>query len=121
MPPEDSTPGRELAWPDDELVVRYLLGALPDDDTECLDELSITDDEFVLRLRTVERDLIDAYVKGRAVGRRARVVPVPLPGVAGATEEGQICRGALRARHSVSFQMIVTGPSCRTRRSAACW
>jgi hypothetical protein len=72
MPPEDSTPGRELAWPDDELVVRYLLGALPDDDTECLDELSITDDEFVLRLRTVEQDLIDAYVKGElSAGVRA--------------------------------------------------
>jgi hypothetical protein len=120
MPPEDPAPGRELAWPDDELVVRYLLGALPDDDTECLDELSITDDEFALRLRTVEQDLVDAHVKGELSAAVGGVVSVPLSGVAGATEEGQICRGA-RARHSVSFPMIFTGPSCRTRRSAACW
>ena len=66
--PEDITPGRELACPDDELVVRYLLGALPATETECLDELSITDDAFVLRLRTVEQDLVDAYVKGELSG-----------------------------------------------------
>jgi hypothetical protein len=72
MPPEDPTPGRELAWPDDELVVRYLLGALPEDEIECFDELSITDDEFALRLRTVEQDLVDAYVKGElSAGLRA--------------------------------------------------
>jgi len=66
--PADTTPGRELVCPDDELVVRYLLGALPATETECLDELSITDDAFVVRLRTVEQDLVDAYVKGELSG-----------------------------------------------------
>jgi hypothetical protein len=68
MPPEDTTPGCELAWPDDELVVRYLLSALTDAETECLDELSITDDAFAVRLRAVEQDLVDAYVKGELSG-----------------------------------------------------
>jgi len=68
VPPEDTTPGRELAWPDDELVVRYLLGALTEAETECLDELSITDDVFALRLGTLEQDLVDAYVKGELSG-----------------------------------------------------
>jgi hypothetical protein len=44
--------------------VDYLLGTLPEDETERLDELSITDDEFAWRLNAVENDLVDAYVRG---------------------------------------------------------
>jgi hypothetical protein len=50
--------------PDDELV-RYLLGDLPDEEAERLDERSIVDDEFAARLRTAEDDLVDAYARGR--------------------------------------------------------
>jgi hypothetical protein len=42
----------------------YLLGALPEAETERLDELSITDDEFTESLQVAETDLVDAYVLG---------------------------------------------------------
>lgn len=49
---------------DDELLTRYLLGSLPEEETERLDEMSVTDDEIVWRLRAVENDLVDTYVRG---------------------------------------------------------
>ena len=50
---------------DDELV-RYLLGDLPPAEAERLDERSVTDDEFALRLRELENDLVDRYARGEA-------------------------------------------------------
>lgn len=49
---------------DDERLVQYLLGALSEQDTERLDELSIADDGIALRLRTLENDLVDGFVRG---------------------------------------------------------
>ena len=49
---------------DDELLKRYLLGALPEAETERLHELSVTDEELAGRLDAVENDLVDAYVRG---------------------------------------------------------
>jgi cytoskeletal protein RodZ len=46
----------------------YLLGLLPEAETERLDELSVTEEEFVQELRKVEDDLIDAYVNGELTG-----------------------------------------------------
>jgi hypothetical protein len=54
--------------PDDQLLVRYLLGSLPQDDVERFDELSIVDDEFAERLNAVEHDLVDAYARGELSG-----------------------------------------------------
>jgi anti-sigma factor RsiW len=51
--------------PDDQQLVRYVLGLLPDEEAERLDEASIADDELALRLRVVEDDLVDSYVRGR--------------------------------------------------------
>lgn len=48
----------------DARLVDYLLGRLPDEESEPLDELSIADEEFAWRLRAVENDLVDAYVRG---------------------------------------------------------
>jgi hypothetical protein len=48
----------------DQRLVRYLLGQLPEADTERLEEASIVDDEVAARLRIVEDDLVDAYVTG---------------------------------------------------------
>jgi hypothetical protein len=53
---------------DDQQLVWYLLGLLPEEDAEHLDELSISDDEVAWRLRVVENDLIDAYVAGTLTG-----------------------------------------------------
>jgi hypothetical protein len=49
---------------DDQRLVRYLLGLLPDADAEHLDELSLSDDELASRLRAAENDLVDDYVNG---------------------------------------------------------
>ncbi len=53
---------------DDEFVARYLLGSLTGEETERLDELSITDDELAGRLAAIEHDLVDAYVRGELSG-----------------------------------------------------
>lgn len=52
----------------DRQLVRYVLGLLPDKDAERLDEQSIVDDEVAARLRSVENDLVDAYVCGTLEG-----------------------------------------------------
>jgi hypothetical protein len=54
--------------PDAAMLTRYLLGSLPAEEVEQLDELSITDEEFVARLSGVENDLVDAYVRGELAG-----------------------------------------------------
>jgi hypothetical protein len=54
--------------PDDERLAHYLLGALPDDETERLDELSIADASFADRLNAVEYDLVDSFVRGELSG-----------------------------------------------------
>ncbi len=46
----------------------YLLGQLPESETERLDELSITDDEGAERIRAVEHDLVDEYARGELQG-----------------------------------------------------
>lgn len=52
----------------DEQLVRYLLGLLPSEEAERLDETTIVDDEMAARLRGVEDDLVDSYVRGTLVG-----------------------------------------------------
>ncbi|HVH72776.1 MAG TPA: hypothetical protein VNB49_16940 [Candidatus Dormibacteraeota bacterium] len=52
----------------DHVLTRYLLGSLPAEETERLDELSVADDEFVLRLDAIENDLVDAYARGDLSG-----------------------------------------------------
>ena len=54
--------------PDDSVLVRYLVGSMPDAEAERLDELSVADDEFALRLSAAEHDLVDAYVNGELSG-----------------------------------------------------
>jgi len=53
---------------DDELLVRYLVGTTTDEETETLDEMSIAQEAFAVRLRAVEHDLVDAYVNGELTG-----------------------------------------------------
>jgi hypothetical protein len=49
---------------DDRRLVRYLLGLLPEDEMERLDEASVVDGDTAARLRIAEDDLVDAYVGG---------------------------------------------------------
>jgi hypothetical protein len=55
--------------PGDPLITQYLLGSLSPEETERLDELSLTDDEFAMRLQVVEDELVDAYVRGELNGQ----------------------------------------------------
>jgi len=67
---------------DDERLVRYLVGALDDDEIERYDELSIADGEFAVRLQSAEDDLVDSYVRGELSGDtldRFRAVYLPTP------------------------------------------
>ena len=52
----------------DQTINEYLLGSLPEAESERLDELSFTDDEFAEALRAAEKDLVDAYVQGELSG-----------------------------------------------------
>ncbi|HMF97994.1 MAG TPA: hypothetical protein VKE96_27025 [Vicinamibacterales bacterium] len=61
------SPSHEIAVHDQQLV-RYLLGQLPPDDADRIDELSVVDDDIAARLRVVEDDLVDAYVRGALSG-----------------------------------------------------
>jgi hypothetical protein len=49
----------------DQMMIQYLLGSLPEEETERFDELSFIDDEFAVRLSAVENDLVDTYVRGK--------------------------------------------------------
>ena len=53
----------------DQLITQYLLGSLSSAETERLDELSLSDDEFAVRLQAVENELIDAFVEGGLSGQ----------------------------------------------------
>jgi hypothetical protein len=53
---------------DDDRLTRYVLGLLPEEERERLDEASIADDEVAARLRIVESDLIEGYVRGTLDG-----------------------------------------------------
>jgi hypothetical protein len=49
---------------DIQLLNSYLLGALSSDESERLDELSVTDEEVATALRAAECDLVDSYIAG---------------------------------------------------------
>jgi len=53
---------------DDPILVRYLLGTLPPEQAERLDELSVSDNDLVWRLRAAENDLVDAYLRNELSG-----------------------------------------------------
>ena len=56
---------------DEGMIIDYLLGASTEQETERLDEMSLTDDDFAQRLHAVENDLVDAYVRGELQGHAA--------------------------------------------------
>lgn len=57
----------------EQLIIDYLLGNLPEAEADRLDQLSVTDDKFAEFLETVENELIDDYIRGELPqNRRAR-------------------------------------------------
>lgn len=61
-------PARAKFDPDDSVLLRYLLGALPMDEAEPIEEASIVDGEFAARLNAAEHDLVDTYARGELEG-----------------------------------------------------
>ncbi len=59
---------QEKNIPDEQLLIRYLLGSLPDHQAEPLDASSVSDEDFAARLSVVEHDLVDAYVRDELRG-----------------------------------------------------
>jgi hypothetical protein len=59
------TKGQE---PDESTLIRYLVGRASEEEADQLDELSVASEEFALRLRAVEHDLMDAYANGELTG-----------------------------------------------------
>ncbi len=53
---------------DNETITAYLLGVLPEDETELFDEWSFTDDEFAGQMSAAEKDLVDRYIGGELRG-----------------------------------------------------
>ena len=53
---------------DQQRLVAYLLGTLPEETAERLDELSVTDTAFADSLAAAEHDLIDSYIRGELQG-----------------------------------------------------
>jgi hypothetical protein len=61
-------PASEQLGPNDAALLRYLLGALPVDEAEPIEEASVVDEDFAARLNAMERDLVDSYVRGELEG-----------------------------------------------------
>ena len=61
------TPPDENAF-EDQYLVRYLVGDLPAEEADRLDQLSIAHDDFAWRLREIENDLVDSYVRSELNG-----------------------------------------------------
>jgi len=62
----------EQTSPDENLVVRYLLGQLPEEEQLRLEERAFSDQEYLQNVLAVERDLIDEYVRGELSGSERR-------------------------------------------------
>jgi len=53
---------------DNQMLYAYLLGSLPNEDTEHLDEMTFTDPNFADQVDAAEKDLVDSYVNGELSG-----------------------------------------------------
>jgi len=53
---------------EDQYLVRYLVGDLPAEEADRLDQLSIANEDFAWRLREIENDLVDSYVRSELNG-----------------------------------------------------
>ena len=84
----------------DQLITQYLLGSLSSEETERLDELSLSDDEFAVRLQAVENELIDAYVEGEPFRSDAAAVQFILSVLAEKMRKGKIRPGPPHSRRT---------------------
>jgi hypothetical protein len=62
-------PSPEKLEPNDAVLLRYLLGALPVDEAEPIEEASIVNEDLAARVNAMECDLVDSYVRGELEGQ----------------------------------------------------
>lgn len=58
-----------LELQDDKTIVRYLLGELPEAEQAQLEDRAFSDSDYLQQVRSVEKDLIDEYVRGELAGK----------------------------------------------------
>lgn len=58
---------------DKDKLIRYLLGTLPEDATERLDELSFTSDDLARDLEAAENELVDGFIAGELAPAEAEL------------------------------------------------
>jgi hypothetical protein len=93
----------------EDLLIRYLLGSLSAEESERLDELSIVDDEFAWRLKAVENDLVDAFLRNELPGEtleRFRSMYLSSPG---RQERVEFARTLLRWNETAAGAEAVAG------------
>jgi hypothetical protein len=105
--------------PDDVLLTRYLLGALPDKEAERLDELSIADEAFAGRLDAVEHDLVDAYVRGELSEDDLKQFKAFYLSSPGRRQKVRFAQGLLEFEHRAAAMPAILKPQTDAPASAA--
>ena len=105
-----SVPGESIQR--EQQLVRYLLGLLPEEEAERLDEQSVVADEFAARLQCVENDLVDAYVSGTLEGdirERARRLGLRIAPFTAVVIIALLLVAQLRQGHSWTWVPLAVG------------
>jgi anti-sigma factor RsiW len=98
---------------DDQQLVRYLLGLLPDEDAERVEELTFTDEEVAGRVRAVEHDLVDAYVRGTLPAERRQQFEAFYLSSPRRREKVRLAEGFLRTADATGLPAHVNGEAGR--------
>ena len=86
--------------PDEQLLIRYLLGELPEAECIELEQLCLESDEVFEQLEAVEAELTDDYVRGVLVGHRRKEFEKRLLNTPGRAEEIEFARFVARDAHT---------------------
>ena len=78
--------------PDQELLVRYLLGELPETERVELEQLCLESDEVFDLVEAVEAELADDYVRGTLAGRRRKEFEKHLVNTPGRAEQVHLAK-----------------------------
>ena len=93
----------KAAPPDPGLLIRYLLGELPEEECIKLEQACLENDQAFEELEAVEAELTDDYVRGLLDGRRRKEFEERLLIAPGGAENVDLSRritGRTRGRHS---------------------
>lgn len=105
----------------DKQLIDYLLGLLPEDEADRLDEASIADDAFAARLRDVENDLVDAYIVGALSQARRTEFEAFYLASPRRREKVEFARRFLTAVDRTAASAAPAPVAVRPRRYIRCW